>query len=91
MKRSIRAVTEKIFEWLSLAAGLLILGSCSYLGFAKSGPVIGVGVLLMSAIFAAALVAFVFMITRTSADVRAIREQLDTRKTDAKPDAETEG
>ena len=90
MKRSIRAVTEKIFEWLSLAAGLLILGSCSYVGFAKSAPVIGIGVFFMSAIFAAALIGFVFMITRTSADLRAIREQLDTKKADAKPDAEAE-
>src|SRR5688500_16196092 len=35
MKLSIRAATEKIFEWGSIAAGLLILGSCTYSGFEK--------------------------------------------------------
>jgi hypothetical protein len=93
MKRSIRAVTEKVFEWASLAAGLLILGSCSYVGFAQSGPAIGIGAFFMSAIMAAALISFVFMITRTSADVRAIREQLGAKKQHdgTQPDAEVEG
>ena len=81
MKASIRAVTEKVFEWGSIAAGLLILGSCTYSGFEKSGPGTGgIGAafgFLMGAISALALIAFVYMMTRTSADIRAIRDRLD--------------
>lgn len=77
MKRSIRAITEKTFEWLSFAAGLLILGSCTYAGYDKNG--VGGGILgFVLAVFSAvALIAFVFMVTRTSADIRAIREHID--------------
>jgi len=77
MKRSIRAITEKTFEWLSVAFGLLILGSCTYSGFAKSGVGGGISGFVLSALCAIALVAFVFMITRTSADIRAIRKRID--------------
>ena len=77
MKRSMRATTEKIFEWAGVGAGLLILGSCTYVGFAENGPLVGIGLFFLGAIVAAALVAFVFMITRTSADVRAIRDKID--------------
>ena len=81
MKLSIRAATEKIFEWGSIAAGLLILGSCTYSGFEKSGPgSAGFGAafgFLLGAISAVALIAFVYMMTRTSADIRAIRDRLD--------------
>jgi hypothetical protein len=77
MKLSIRAATEKIFEWGSVAAGLLILGSCTYSGFEKSGPASAVWAFLLSAFGAMALIAFVFMLTRTSADIRAIRDRLD--------------
>ena len=77
MKLSIRAATEKIFEWGSILAGLLILGTCTYSGFEKSGPIAGIGAFLMGGLGALALIAFVFMITRTSADIRAIRDRLD--------------
>ena len=84
MKRSIRAITEKVFEWLSIAFGLLILGSCTYSGFEKSGAVAGITAFILGAFGAAALVAFVFMITRTSADIRAIREHIDPENADKK-------
>ena len=81
MKLSIRAVSEKIFEWGSVAAGLLILGTCTYSGFEKSGPGTGgVGAafgFLLGTLSAVALIAFVYMMTRTSADNRAIRDRLD--------------
>ena len=77
MKLSIRAATEKVFEWGSIAAGLLILGSCTYSAFDKSGPVSALFAFLMSAFGAVALIAFVYMFTRTSADIRAIRDRLD--------------
>lgn len=77
MKLSIRAATEKIFEWGSILAGLLILGSCTYSGFEKTGPLGGLFAFLMSAFGAVALIAFVYMITRTSADIRAIRDRID--------------
>ena len=77
MKASIRAITEKAFEWISIAVGLLILGSCTYSGFAKSGMMGGLFGFLTSVIGAVAIVAFVFMITRTSADIRAIRKRID--------------
>ena len=82
MKASIRAVTEKIFEWGSVPAGLLILGSCTYSGYEKSGIGAGVTAFVLSALGAAALVAFVFMITRTSADIRAIRKRIDGEPTE---------
>ena len=80
MKRSIRAITEKTFEWLSFAVGLLILGSCTYSSFDKNG--VGGGILgfVLGAFGAVALIAFVFMVTRTSADIRAIREHIDPEK-----------
>jgi hypothetical protein len=78
MKASIRAATEKAFEWLSVAVGLLILGSCTYAGFGKSeGVAVSVGLVVLGVITAVAVVAFVFMMTRTSADIRAIRDRLD--------------
>lgn len=82
MRLSIRAITEKAFEWISVAVGLLILGSCTYSGYSKTGVMGGVWAGLLGLIGAVVIVAFVFMITRTSADIRAIRERLDRPPSD---------
>jgi hypothetical protein len=72
-----RSFFEKVFEVGSVLAGLCILGSCAAGGFATSGTsgavLAGIGGLVCAIL----LVGVVFLITRTSADVRAIREQLD--------------
>ena len=71
-----RSVFERIFEFASVGAGLAIVGACSYAGYAE-GPGFGILLGLASLIVAAVVVSAVFIVTRTSADVRAIRKQLD--------------
>ena len=63
-------------EFASVGAGLAIVGACSYAGYAE-GPGFGILLGLVSLIVAAVVVSAVFIVTRTSADVRAIRKQVD--------------
>jgi hypothetical protein len=72
-----RSVLERIFEAAGVTAGLAIVGSCSYAGYAGEG--VGTGVLagVLGFAVAAVIVSVVFIVTRTSADVRAIRERVE--------------
>jgi hypothetical protein len=58
--------------------GLVIIGSCATVGF-DNGSITGIGTILATVIVVLVLVGFVFMLTRTSADVRAIRKQLEEK------------
>jgi len=80
-----RSVLEKVFEVGSVLAGLCILGSCAAGGFASSGTLGAIGFGLLGVVCAIVLVGVVFLITRTSADVRAIRERLDAAERREEP------
>ena len=72
-----RSVFEKVFEVGSVLAGLCILGSCAVGGFATGGTTGSIFAGIGGLVCAIVLIGVVFLITRTSADVRAIREKLD--------------
>jgi hypothetical protein len=70
-------ILERIFEVTGVLIGLALVGSCSFVSFASGGTATGILTLLISIAAAAVLVSAVFVVTRTSADVRAIRRDIE--------------
>jgi|RhiMetdeSRZDD1v2_1073273.scaffolds.fasta_scaffold14678_4 hypothetical protein len=76
-RRTALKAYARVLEWLSVVVGLLLVGSCTTVGFKSGG--IGLGLLNLAATvgLAVLLVGAVFLLTTMSADVMDLRSRVD--------------
>jgi CHASE2 domain-containing sensor protein len=67
----------RVLEWFSIAAGLVLVASCTTAGFATNHLFGGVAAFAIACVFAAVFVGVVFLLTTMSADVMELRSKAD--------------
>ena len=87
-KRSVLKIYARILEWASIAAGLLLVGSCTTVGFKEGGVRSGLISFALTILIAALLIGTIFLLTTTSTDVMDLKNQRDARGTEEPERAE---
>jgi CHASE2 domain-containing sensor protein len=86
-KRSLLKIYARILEWASIVAGLVLVGSCTTVGF-KSGVQSGLMMFAVTILIAAVLIGTVFLLTTTSTDVMDLKSDRDARGGDSRRESE---
>ena len=86
-KRSLLKIYARILEWASIVTGLVLVGSCTTVGF-KGGVQSGLMMFAVTILIAAVLIGTVFLLTTTSTDVMDLKSDRDARGGDSRRESE---
>ena len=90
-RRAVLKAYARVLELLSVAVGLILIASCTTVGFTSGGVRGGLAGFAVTVGIAALLVGTVFLLTTMSADVMDLRSKTDADTQAVRPARDQEG